>query len=114
MTMRRGAALFREAVHAMASAGKAALQNAGIAASAIDSWVPHQANARIIQESGAILNLPPERTINVVAQYGNSSAASIPVALAHAVDSGQVQRGNVLLLTAAGAGMINAGVVLRW
>jgi 3-oxoacyl-[acyl-carrier-protein] synthase-3 len=52
--------------------------------------------------------------VNVVPQFGNSSAATIPIALAHAVESGQIRDGHILLLTAVGAGMLTAGAVLRW
>jgi 3-oxoacyl-[acyl-carrier-protein] synthase-3 len=114
MTMRRGAALFKHAVHAMADAGKAAMLKAGIDSSAIDLWVPHQANSRIIGDAGSRLGISPDRTVNVVAECGNSSAATIPIALAHAIEAGRLRRGQILLLTAAGAGMLSAGVVLRW
>ena len=75
---------------------------------------PHQANGRVIQDAGRLLHIPPERTINVVGQYGNSSAASIPIALAHALDAGQIDRGNVILFTAVGAGLVKAGAVISW
>jgi 3-oxoacyl-[acyl-carrier-protein] synthase-3 len=114
MTMRRGAALFKQAVHAMADAGVAALKQAGLAVADIDWWIPHQANNRIIEDAGDKLGIPPERRINVVSQYGNSSAATIPVALASAVEHGQLKRGDKVLFTAAGAGLITAGAVLRW
>ena len=114
MTMRRGASLFKQAVHAMANAGKAALERAGMQPSEISWWIPHQANARIIQDTGALLGISSERTINVVADYGNSSAATIPIAMADAEEKGLLKSGNKILLTAAGAGLITAGAVLRW
>jgi 3-oxoacyl-[acyl-carrier-protein] synthase III len=113
MSMRRGPSLFKEAVHAMALAGKEALIASGLDAAAVDWWIPHQANSRIIQDTGRLLGIPPERTINVVAKYGNSSAATIPIALSDAIESGHIQPGNTLLFTAAGAGMVSAGLVLR-
>jgi len=113
MTMRRGSSLFREAVHAMAVAGNEALKMSHLEAGAIDWWVPHQANSRIIHDTGKLLGIPPERTINVAAKYGNSSAATIPIALSDAIESGRIQPGNTLLFTAAGAGMVSAGLVLR-
>ncbi len=112
MRMRRGAALFKHAVHGMADAGKEALKQAQLAASGIDWWIPHQANARIIQDTGAILGIPPERTINVVGKYGNSSAATIPIAMAEVAD--RFKAGEKILLTAAGAGLVTAGAVVRW
>jgi 3-oxoacyl-[acyl-carrier-protein] synthase-3 len=114
MTLRRGSALFKHAVRSMADAGAQAMAGAGIDSSQVDWWVPHQANARILQDTGALLGIPPQRTVSVVDRYGNSSAATIPIALAHAVDAGTLRRGNVLLLTAAGAGLISAGAVVRW
>ena len=114
MTMHRGASLFKQAVHAMADAGKMALQQAGMQASEVTWWVPHQANIRIIQDAGALLGIGPERTINVVAQYGNSSAATIPAAIADALEHGLLKRDDKILLTAAGAGLVTAGAVLRW
>jgi len=113
MTMRRGTSLFKQAIHAMAFSGNEAMKSAGLDAASIDWWIPHQANTRIIHDTGKLLGIPPERTINVVDKYGNSSAATIPIALSDAVESGQIQPGNILLFTAAGAGMVNAGLVLR-
>jgi len=112
MTMRRGGALFKHAVQGMADAGKEALKQAGLTASDIDWWIPHQANIRIIQDAGALLGISPERTINVVAKYGNSSAATIPIAIADAAY--RLKGGEKILLTAAGAGLVTAGAVLRW
>ena len=112
MTIRRGAALFKQAVQGMADAGKEALKQAGLTAGDIDWWIPHQANARIIHDTGKLLGIPPERTINVVARYGNSSAATIPIAIADAAD--RLKAGEKVLLTAAGAGLVTAGAVLRW
>ena len=114
MTMRRGAALFKQAVHAMTDAGFAALHQAAMTVSEINWWIPHQANNRIIEDAGDKLGIPPERQINVVSQYGNSSAATIPIALSNAAERGQLKPGDKLLLTAAGAGLITAGAVLRW
>jgi len=114
MTMRRGAALFKQAVHTMADAGEAALKQAGMQVSEIEWWIPHQAKNRIIQDAGDKRGIPTERRINVVPQYGNSSAATIPVAMASAVEHGQLKQGDKILFTAAGAGLITAGAVLRW
>jgi 3-oxoacyl-[acyl-carrier-protein] synthase-3 len=114
MTMRRGQALFKKAVNAMAFAGKQAMASAKLTPGDIDWWIPHQANSRLIEDTGAVLGVPAERTISVVATCGNSSAASIPIALARAVESGQIREGQTLLMTAVGAGMLTAAVVLRW
>ena len=114
MRMSRGAALFKQAVQGMAEAGRAALEQAGMLASEISWWIPHQANGRIIRDTGERLGFEPDRTINVVARYGNSSAATIPTAMTHAVTSGKLKAGDTILLTAAGAGLVTAGAVLRW
>jgi 3-oxoacyl-[acyl-carrier-protein] synthase-3 len=114
MTMRRGAALFKQAVHAMANAGKAALDQAGLNASDVQWWIPHQANNRIIHDAGAMLGIGPERTVNVVDNFGNSSAATIPIALSSALEHGKIGKGDHILFTAAGAGLVTAGAVLRW
>jgi 3-oxoacyl-[acyl-carrier-protein] synthase-3 len=114
MTMRRGAALFKQAVNTMVDAGEAALKQAGMKASDITWWIPHQANNRIVQDAGDKLGIPLERRINVVSQYGNSSAATIPIALDSARERDQLKEGDNILFTAAGAGLITAGAVLRW
>jgi len=113
MAMRRGASLFKHAVQAMVEAGEESMKSAGIQASGVDCWIPHQANSRIIQDTGKLLGIPPNRTINVVAKYGNSSAATIPIALADGMKSGHIRPGATLLFTAAGAGMLSAGLVAR-
>jgi 3-oxoacyl-[acyl-carrier-protein] synthase-3 len=112
MTVRRGSALFKHAVQGMAEAGKGALHQAGLSSADIDWWIPHQANTRIIQEAGALLEIASERTINVVAQYGNSSAATIPIAITDA--ERKFKPGDKILMTAAGAGLVTAAAVVRW
>ncbi len=114
MTIRRGSLFFRQAVHGMADAGKEALKASGIDSTAVDWWIPHQANGRIIEDAGKLLSIPPERTINVVDRFANSSAATIPIALTAAIESGQVRNGNIILFTAVGAGMVSAGAIVRW
>lgn len=114
MAIRRGGALFRQAVHAMEDAGRESLKIAGLRSSDVSWWIPHQANVRIIQDAGALLGIGPESTINVVAQYGNSSAATIPIAMAEALGQGRLKPDDTVLLTAAGAGLVTAGAVFRW
>ena len=114
MVLKRGSAFFRQAVHQMSAAGREAMGAANLGPDAIDWWIPHQANGRLIEDVGKVLEIPAARTINVIERYGNSSSATIPIALAHAVEQGQVRRGHTLLLTAVGAGMLNAGLVLRY
>jgi 3-oxoacyl-[acyl-carrier-protein] synthase III len=114
MTIEKGPGLFRTAVEMMTRAGQEALSNAHLSTNEIDYWIPHQANSRIIRETGKKLSITRDRTISVIDRYANSSAATIPIALDHAIASGRVTRGDVLLLTSVGAGMLSAGVVIRW
>ncbi|AEB12611.1 3-oxoacyl-ACP synthase III family protein [Marinithermus hydrothermalis] len=112
MRMKSGPTLFRRAARGMAEAGRKALARAGLEAGAVDWWVPHQANRRLVHEAGRLLGIPPERTVDVIARMGNSSAATIPIALAAVAD--RFRPGDVVLLTAVGAGVLVAGAVLRW
>jgi len=114
MRMKRGPEVFRAAVHAMSGSGERAMEMAGITVEDIDWWIPHQANARLIAEAGKRLGILPERTVSILPEWGNSSAASIPTALSIAANDGRLQRGQTVLLTAAGAGMVQAGIVLKW
>jgi 3-oxoacyl-[acyl-carrier-protein] synthase III len=114
MAIRRGTLFFRQAVHGMVEAGEQAMKSAGLDANAVDWWIPHQANSRIIEDAGKSLGIRPERTVNVVGQYGNSSAATIPIALAYALDAGKICQENIILFTAVGAGLVSAGAVVRW
>jgi len=114
MQLHRGASLFKEAVKGMAEAGKTALREAKLQPADIDWWIPHQANGRIIHDAGLSLEIAPQRTISVVSRYGNSSAATIPIALSDALDRGLIRPGQTLLLTAAGAGLLTAACILRW
>ena len=76
--------------------------------------IPHQANLRIIQAACQRLGIPEERTAIVIDRYGNTSSASIPLALDHALETGRVNNGDLLLLTGFGGGMSWASAVLRW
>ena len=114
MRMEDGPALHRLAVRAMQRAGEQALASAGLAVEAVDWWVPHQASSRIIRETGTRLGIDEERAVDRVAHHANTSAASIPLALDSLRESGQLRRGQKVLLTAAGAGLVSAGLVLHW
>jgi len=114
MSIRHGSLFFRQALRGMVEAGQEALKAAGLDSGAVDCWIPHQANSRIIEDAGKLLRLSPERTVNVVGEFGNSSAASIPIALAHALEAGRIRQGNIILFTAVGAGLVTAGAVLKW
>ena len=109
-----GREVFRRAVLAMASAAENAMTRAGITADDLALVVPHQANIRIIEASLKRLGIPMERASLVLAHTGNTSAASIPLALVDAIEAGRVAQGDLILMVGFGAGMSSAAAVLRW
>ncbi len=109
-----GKEIFRKAVRVVVESAERAMADAGLGPSDIDLLVPHQANLRIIQAACQRLGIPEERTVVVIDRYGNTSSASIPLALDDALGSGRVGRGDNLLLTGFGGGMTWASAVLRW
>jgi 3-oxoacyl-[acyl-carrier-protein] synthase-3 len=113
MTM-AGQEVFRRAVRAVVDSATLTLERAGVAAGDVDWFVPHQANIRIIEAASNRLGFPPERTVVNIERYGNTSSASIPLALFDAVDDGRVQPGHLVLLSGFGAGMTWASALLRW
>jgi len=109
-----GREVFRRAVRIMVDSGEKAMAHAGVTADDISLVVPHQANIRIIEAACQRLGIPMERTATVLQHTGNTSSASIPLALVDALDDGRVQEGDLLLLVGFGAGMTAASAVLRW
>ncbi|GGJ37030.1 beta-ketoacyl-ACP synthase III [Deinococcus roseus] len=109
-----GREVFKFAVRVMDSASLEAIEKAGLKPENISLFVPHQANARIIDSARERLKLPPERVVVTVQDYGNNSAASVPLALQRALDEGRVQDGDHLLFVAFGAGLSWASCVLTW
>lgn len=110
----QGNALFRQAVEKLAETATQALAKAGLPAAAVDWIVPHQANIRIIQGTAKKLGLTMERVIVTVQDHGNTSAASIPLALSVGVADGRIKRGDLVLTEAIGGGLAWGAVVLRW
>jgi len=110
----QGQEVFRRAVRAVVDSARATLERADVAAADVDWFVPHQANLRIIEASANRLKIPMERTIVNLDRYGNTSAASIPLAIAESVEGGRVRDGDLLLLSGFGAGMTWGSAVLRW
>jgi 3-oxoacyl-[acyl-carrier-protein] synthase III len=106
--------VFKFAVRVMGSAAEEALRKAGIEKSDIDLLVPHQANIRIINSAINRLDLPEDKCMVNLDKYGNMSAASIPVALAEAVEQGRVNKGDTLLLVGFGGGLTWGASVLNW
>jgi 3-oxoacyl-[acyl-carrier-protein] synthase-3 len=110
----QGNALFRQAVDKLAGTAVTALASIGLSSDEIDWIVPHQANIRIIQGTAKKMNIPMDRVIVTVQDHGNTSAASIPLALSVGVESGKIKRGDLILSEAIGGGLAWGSVVLRW
>jgi len=105
---------FRHAVVRMAEAIDAALAENNLAPGDLDWLVPHQANSRIINAMGRRLNLKDEQVVVTVDRHANTSAASIPLALAEAVGDGRIKRGDLILMEAMGGGFTWGSALLRW
>ncbi|MGI8661736.1 MAG: beta-ketoacyl-ACP synthase III [Acidimicrobiales bacterium] len=109
-----GKEVFRKAVRIMVDSSRRAMANAGVGADEIALLVPHQANTRIIESARDKLDISAQRTVTILERTGNTSAASVPLALADAADAGRLVPGDLVLLTGFGAGMTWASAVLRW
>ena len=106
--------VFKLAVRAMDEAARDILEQHEVTADQIALVIPHQANLRIIESISQYLELPMERFFVNVDRYGNTSAASIPIALDEARRSGRIKRGDLTLLVAFGAGLTYASALIRW
>ena len=109
-----GQAVFKLAVGVLEDTARASLSKAGLNASDIDWLIPHQANIRIMQSTARKLKMPMEKVIVTVDQHGNTSAASIPLALDHGVRSGQITKGQTLMLEGVGGGFTWGSVLLKY
>jgi 3-oxoacyl-[acyl-carrier-protein] synthase-3 len=109
-----GKEVFRHAVHRLTEVVEEALAANGLQANDIDWLVPHQANQRIIDGTGRKLGLSPERVVSTIARHGNTSAASIPLALSVAVADGRIKPGDLVLAEAMGGGLTWGAALLRW
>ncbi|MFM2168836.1 MAG: hypothetical protein RIS79_3207 [Verrucomicrobiota bacterium] len=109
-----GRETFKHAVTRMLEASQQALEMAGLTAADVSLVIPHQANARIIGAIAERLNLPNEKVFMNLDKYGNTSAATIPVALDEARRAGLIKKGDVILLVAFGGGFTWASSVIRW
>lgn len=107
-----GQAVFKLAVGVLEKAARAVLEKAGKTEADIDWLVPHQANIRIMQSTARKLKLPMDRVIVTVDQHGNTSAASIPLALDHGVRAGKIQKGDTVMLEGVGGGFTWGAVLL--
>src|SRR5918995_1460407 len=109
-----GREVFKAAVLAMAEACDEALERAGVSAGEIDLLIPHQANIRIIEATAKHAGMPMDKVMVNVDRFGNTSSASIPLALDQAISEGRVKPGSLLLLVAFGAGFTWGSTVVRW
>jgi len=110
----QGNQVFRHAVAKLAQTATTAMERAGVTGADVDWIVPHQANIRIIQGTAKKLDLPMEKVVVTVQDHGNTSAASIPLALSVGVQRGQIKQGDLIVTEAIGGGLAWGAVVLRW
>jgi len=109
-----GRAVFKHAVAMVSDVIEDAFKATGYTADDIDWFVPHQANKRIIDDTAKKLGLAPEKVVLTVDRHGNTSAASIPLALSVAVADGRIKRGDLVMLEAMGGGFTWGAVLVRW
>ena len=110
----QGNQVFRHAVEKLSSTANTAMASAGVDSADVDWIVPHQANIRIIQGTAKKLGLAMDKVVVTVQDHGNTSAASIPLALSAGVERGQIKQGDLLVTEAIGGGLAWGAVVLRW
>jgi 3-oxoacyl-[acyl-carrier-protein] synthase-3 len=109
-----GKEVFRHAVEKLAATANTAMDKAGVTAADVDWVVPHQANIRIIKGTAKKMNVPMENVIVTVQDHGNTSAASIPLALSVGKEQGKIKKGDLVVTEAIGGGLAWGAVVLRW
>jgi 3-oxoacyl-[acyl-carrier-protein] synthase III len=109
-----GKEVFRRAVRIMCDSAERAMKAAGVTVDDVTLMIPHQANKRIVETACDNLGIDNDRAATIMQETGNTASASIPMALVHALESGQICHGDILLLVGFGAGMTAASAVLRW
>ena len=109
-----GRQVFKLAVDGLTSSAQEVAVLAGVDPQDVDVYIPHQANLRIMTMVAKKLGIPDERMIKTVSEQGNTSAASVPLALDEAVRSGKISDGSLVLLQAVGAGMAWGSAIVRW
>jgi 3-oxoacyl-[acyl-carrier-protein] synthase-3 len=109
-----GREVFRHAVGMITDVVEDAFRDTGYTAADLDWFVPHQANKRIIDASAHKLGIAPEKVVMTLDRHGNTSAASIPLALCDAVTDRRIKRGDLVMLEAMGGGFTWAAALLRW
>jgi len=110
----KGPELFKIAVKSMEEISRLVAERAGVKLEEIDLFVPHQANLRIISAVAERLGLPPEKVFTNIDRYGNTSAASVPIALDEALEQGRIHDGNIVMLNACGGGLTWGANLIRW
>jgi 3-oxoacyl-[acyl-carrier-protein] synthase-3 len=109
-----GREVFKHAVAKLADVAHETMDKAGVTGADIDWIVPHQANVRIIEATAKKAGVPMEKVVLTVEDHGNTSAASIPLALVTAVEDGRIKRGDLILMEAIGGGLAWGGAIVRW
>lgn len=110
----QGKEVFKHAVSKLAASGEKALENIGLTGSDVDWVIPHQANLRIIKSTAQKMGVPMERVVVTVQNHGNTSAASIPLAMSVANSEGRLKENDLILTEAIGGGLAWGAVALRW
>jgi 3-oxoacyl-[acyl-carrier-protein] synthase-3 len=109
-----GQAVFKYAVRKMGDVCEKLLTRNGVTAADINCFIPHQANQRIIKATADRVGLAPEKVIINIDRYGNTTAATIPLAMQTAMDEGRLKKGDLVLLASVGAGFTVGATLLRW
>ena len=110
----KGPELFKIAVKSMEEVSRLVAERAGVKLEEIDLFVPHQANMRIISAVAERLGMPNEKVFTNIDRYGNTSAASVPIALDEALERGRIKDGNIVMLNACGGGLTWGANLIRW
>lgn len=110
----KGNELFKVAVRSMAEVSRDVLETSGLTAADVDIFIPHQANQRITEAVASKLNVDMDKVYSNIAVHGNTSSASIPIALDECVESGKIKEGDLVLMASFGGGVTWGGVVVRW
>lgn len=110
----KGKEMFRVATRTLADNAKKVLEKAGKDLEEVDWLIPHQANVRIIETTGKLLGINPEKVIVNIDKYANTSAATVPIAMHEAITDGRIKRGQLLLLDAFGAGLTSGATLLKY
>jgi 3-oxoacyl-[acyl-carrier-protein] synthase-3 len=114
MILADGQAVYSKAVAMMSNAAEIALRKAGVTAADVTHFIPHQANARMMGTVAHQIGVDPDRARSTVAMFGNSSAATIPLTLSMSAQEHRYAPGDIVLMTAAGAGLTGGAAVFRW